>query len=162
MAEAPKPVDVRLAVPEDRDAIIALTTELHGENGLFPRSEPKVQAMLDRHFNRERAIIGVIGPVGAPVATIYLDLTQVDYSDDWVLIEQFNFVHPDHRRSNYARQLIAYAKEVSDKLEMPLMIGILSNQRTEAKVRLYEQLLEKAGAYFIYNRRFSSAAAWGE
>lgn len=159
MKQAP---DVRLAVEADRPGILSLTTELHGENGLFARAEGKVQRMLDRYFNREGAIIGVVGEEGNPVATIYLGLDQLIYTDDWALVEQWNFVHPDHRRSNYARQLLAYAKGMSDQMKLPLLTGILSNKRTEAKVRLYEQQLEKAGAYFVYNRQYSSAAAGWE
>lgn len=154
--------DVRLAVIEDRPAIVALTNELHGENGLFRIASGKVDHMLDRYFNREGAVIGVIGDVGAPVATIYLGIDQLVYTDDWALVEQWNFVHPEHRRTNYARQLIGYAKKVSDGLKLPLMVGILSNKRTEAKVRLYEQMLDKAGCYFIYGLEHATAPAWTE
>lgn len=154
--------DVRLALPEDRDAIQNLTTMLHGENGLFAISPGKVERMLDRYYRREGAVIGVIGEPGAPVATIYLGVDQLIYTDDWSLTEQWNFVHPDHRRSNYARQLIAYAKQVSDGMKMPLLIGILTNKRTEAKVRLYEQMLEKVGGYFIYGREYVTTPAWND
>jgi hypothetical protein len=41
--------------------------------------------------------------------------------------------------------------DLADKLGMPLTIGVLSNHRTEAKVRFYERFLGKAaGAYWIY------------
>src|SRR5882724_6262045 len=101
---------VRLATHEDREPIIGLCKLLHGENGLFPLSLSRVQNMLDRAFNREGAIIGVIGDVGEPVATIYLGINQVAYSDAFSITEEFNFVHPDHRRSDFAKQLLAYAK----------------------------------------------------
>jgi len=156
--------EVRLAQPEDRAKIIELTRDLHGENGLFSMSDKKVRAMLDRFYNREGAVIGVIGPVGNPVATIYLGIDQMSYSDDWALVEQWNFVHPDHRKSNYASQLICYAKRLSDEFKLPLLVGILSNSRTEAKARLYERHLHKAGFYFIYNLNAleHSAPAWRE
>ncbi len=156
--------DVRLAQPEDRNEIVALTNMLHEENGLFSISPGKVERMLDRFYNREGAIIGVIGEPGHPVGTIYLGIDQLVYTDDWALVEQWNFVHPDHRRSNYAAQLICYAKSLSDTFSLPLLVGILSNSRTEAKARLYERHLDKAGYYFIYNRRSlsSAAPAWQE
>lgn len=154
------PVDVRLAVPADRDAILRLTVELHGENGLMPISPQKVERVIDRYFARENAVIGVIGEVGDPVAAIYLGVDQLNYTDDWLLVEQFNFVKPEHRRSTYARQLIAYAKGVADQMHLPLMIGILSNHRTEAKMRLYDQMLERAGGYFLYGREYLNHGAW--
>lgn len=151
---------VRLAVPEDREGLLNLCVELHDENGLFPISIAKVGQMLDRAFDRRGAIIGVIGDVGAPTAAIYLALDQMYYSEAWFLNEGFNFVHPDHRHSDYARQLIAYAKVCSDKLQVPLMMGILSNHRTESKTRFYERQLDKAGAYFVYNRQLAGPGAW--
>lgn len=157
-----EPTDVRLAAPEDRDGILALTTQLHGENGLFAMAPDKVNQMLDRYYQRKGAVIGVIGEVGHPVAAIYLGLEQLIYTNDWSLQEHFNFVAADHRRSTYARQLIAYAKGVSDQMKVPLMIGILSNKRTEAKVRLYEQLMEKCGAFFVYGLQYANGPGWGK
>lgn len=150
--------DVRMAAPADRERLWELMLQLHGENGLFSVSKSKVDVMLDRFYAREGALIGVIGDEGDPVAAIYLEITQVVYSDDWILCEQFNFTHPDHRRSTYARQLIAYAKRCSDDLKLPLMIGILSNKRTEAKMRLYEQVLQKSGGYFSYGLNHADGA----
>lgn len=149
---------VRMAVPEDRDAIVALTEMVHGENGLFSLSLAKRDMMLDRYYRREGSILGVIGEVGAPVASIYVSLTQPEYTDDWALVEQWAHVHPDHRRSPYAQALIDYGKKLSDGLRLPLLIGILSNTRTEAKVRLYARSLQPAGAYFIYNSQFAGGA----
>lgn len=141
---------VRMAEPGDRQPLWELMMLLHGENGLFRVSPTKVDAMLNRWYARDGALIGVIGDVGEPVAAIYLEITQAVYSDDWMLCEQFNFVHPDHRRTTYASQLIAYAKRCSDDLHLPLMVGILSNHRTEAKMRLYDRVLTRAGGYYIY------------
>lgn len=155
-----KPADVRLAVPEDRDALVDLTTRLHGENGLFSLSLTKRDALLDRYYNRDRAIIGVIGEVGNPVGTIYLSLSQPEYTDDWCLVEAWNYVAEAHRHSTHAKNLISYAKFVSTEMRLPLVIGILSNHRTEAKVRLYERVLERAGAFFIFNSQFANGA-WG-
>lgn len=152
------PSDVRLAEPADRERLRDLMILLHGENGLFSVSPVKVDAMLDRFYNRQGALIGAIGDVGSPVAAIYLEISQVVYSDDWLLIEQYSFVHPDHRRSTYARQLIAYAKKVSSELKLPLMIGILSNKRTEAKMRLYDQVLHRSGGYYTYGLEYADGA----
>lgn len=147
-----------MATLEDRQPLWELMTMLHGENGLFSISPTKVDQMLDRYYNRERALIGVIGDVGEPVASIYLEITQPVYSEDWILVEQFNFVHPDHRRSTYAKQLVAYAKRCSDELKLPLMVGVLSNKRTEAKMVLYDKWLQRAGGYFVYGLEHADGA----
>lgn len=151
---------VRLATPEDEDGIVNLCTMLHEENGLFPLSETKMRNVVRRATERKGGIIGVIGELGNPVAGIQLAIEQMYYSDAWMLSEGFNFVMPDYRKSDYARTLIGYAKMCSDKMKLPLMMGILSNHRTELKVRLYERQLEKAGAYFVYNRSLAGPGAW--
>ncbi len=153
-----KPDDVRLAEPADRPALVELTTMLHGENGLFSLSLKKRDALLDRYYNHEGSIIGVIGDVGKPVASIYLCLTQPEYTDEWGVVEVWAHVHPDHRRSTHAKHLTEYAKFISTEMHLPLLIGILSNQRTEAKVRLYERAFDRVGAYFIWNAHFANGA----
>ncbi len=170
MIERPvlKPIDVRLAVPEDRDGLVRLTDMLHGENGLFSLSPRKRDGLLDRYYRREAAIMGVIGDVGEPVATIYLSISQPEYTDDFALVETWNFVAPEHRRTTYARQLIAYAKAMSDSLKLPLCIGILSNHRTEAKVRHVRQRYEcvpadgsKTHTFSLDSRRRPNASSSG-
>lgn len=153
-----KPEDVRLAEEADRPALVELTTLLHGENGLFSLSLKKRDALLDRYYAKQGSIIGVIGEVGAPVATIYLSLTQPEYTDEWALVEVWSHVHPDHRRTSHAQHLLDYAKFMSSEMKLPLLIGILSNHRTEAKVRLYERRLQSAGAYFVFNEQFAGGA----
>jgi len=152
--------DVRLAVPADEDKIVAMIDLLHEENGLFPLSEKRVREYMQRFFRKEGALIGVVGDEGDPVGSIYLGIEQPYYSETWYLNEAWNFVHPDHRRSDYAKKLLMWAKEMSTTMHLPLMIGIVSNHRTEAKIRLYEKQLEKAGAYFVWNREFAGPSAW--
>lgn len=151
---------VRLAVPADEDKIVAMIKLLHDENGLFPLSERRVRDYMQRFFQKQGALIGVVGPEGDPVGSIYLEIGQPYYSECWYLNEAWNFVHPDHRRSDYAKQLLGWAKKMSTDMHLPLMIGIVSNHRTEAKVRLYEKQLEKAGAFFVWNRQFAGPCAW--
>jgi hypothetical protein len=70
-----------------------------------------------------------------------------------VLEEKAVFIHPDYRtaKGGRARKLCHFAKETADTLDLPLMIGVLSDQRTEAKVRMYEREFGKpSGAFFLY------------
>lgn len=153
---------VRLAEPDDADAIFGLVKMLHDENGLFSLSEAKVRQYIQRYYDRKGAIIGVIGDRGALQGSIYLAIDEPYYSDEFQITEAWNIVHPDYRKSDHAKSLITFAKSCSDEIGIPLMIGIISNHRTEAKVRLYERQLEKAGAFFVYNRRLSKGPAWDQ
>lgn len=151
---------VRRAVPEDYEGIWKLLNLVHTENAIMSQSKPKLDWLLDRLLHPEkiaegdngtRGFIGVIGPVGALEGMILLCLGSLWYSDDIILEEYVNFVHPDHRKSNHAKTLVSYAKSIADKTGVPLIIGVVSNTRTAAKVRLYRRQLPEAGAFFLYN-----------
>lgn len=154
------PSIVRRALPEDRDGVWRLLDLLHAENGMFMMSKDKINWLLDRVLNPEsipegdtltRGFMGVIGPVGALEGFILMVLGSFWYSDNIILEEYANFVHPDHRRSNHAKVLLAYSRHISDQVGIPLVVGIISNIRTAAKVRLYRRQLPEAGSFFIYN-----------
>lgn len=148
----------RLAGPADAESLYGLCRLLWEENGLFPMSEIKVRRMIEiavcpavKTEVEPITIIGALGPVGNIEASLALCITQNWYSDAWHVEELWNFVRPDCRRSNHAKSLIEYSKTVQAQIGLPLMIGILSNDRTQEKVRLYSRRLgAPAGAYFVY------------
>lgn len=142
---------VRIATAADGDDLIELCKLLHSENGVFAMDQTRVRATLDRAFRREGGLIGVIGNPGHVEGAIVLQISQLWYSEQWCLEELFSFVSPRFRRSTNAKDLIAFAKQASEKLGIPLLIGVLSNERTEAKVKLYSRHLgNPAGAFFLY------------
>lgn len=148
MTEASK---VRVATPGDEEGLMALCRLLHAENGLFPMDEDLVREMLWRAFDRQGGTIGVIGPRDALQGMIAIMISRFWYSKQPYLEELFNFVHPEHRRSAHAKALIAFSRRCADEIGIPLLIGVVSNLRTEAKVKLYERQLGKpAGAFFLY------------
>ena len=127
---------------------------LHQENGLFSMDEDRVREILRRGFDKQGGIVGVIGEPTKIEATICLILAQMWYSADWLLEELFSYVHPAHRKSSNAKYLLDYAKRCSDEIHLPLLIGIISNTRTEAKVELYRRKLAKPrGAFFVYGEQ---------
>lgn len=143
---------VRKADVRDEPEIMELCLSLHRENALFHISEDKVRAYLRRAFANNGAIIGVIGPIGRIEAAIYLMISDYWYSDQWHLEELFSYVKPEYRRSNNAKALINFAQRCSDELSIPAIIGIISNERTKAKIGLYQRQLGTAiGAFFVYN-----------
>lgn len=144
--------DVRVAIAADEDAIMELMRLAHEEGGQHPMNEDKVRAILRTCFNRQGGLIGVIGEPGKNLrGALVMTICPVWYSDEWQLMELVNFVHADHRKSNYAKQLIKFGKWCADQMTIDLMIGVLTNVRTAAKIRLYERQLPKAGAFFVYH-----------
>ena len=143
---------VRIAQPEDIDGVMALARLMHGEVGIYPINEVKVrQALLD---SVRRGLIGVIGHP-RPYACLCLSMRALWYSDEPYIGEFMFFVHPEHRKSNYARSLIAWAKFVSDKLQMPLALTVFNTKKTASKVKFCERQLENVGALFMHNRKLA-------
>lgn len=147
---------LRLARPSDEDQLYHLLMMLHAENGIFKVNPRKV---------RDGIQVGTLGQGGLiyvndgleVVATLGMVFASDWYTDDVYLSERWNYVHPDHRRSDYANMLLEQAKWSSDYLsrgkeKVPLQVGICSNRRTEAKVRFYARQLPCIGAFFMYGK----------
>jgi hypothetical protein len=150
-------IKVRSGVPDDYEPMMRLAISACEENGLVRPNLDKLGFEIHASLQRYHGIVGIIGPVGGPFeAAILLRVDFLWYSDEPTLIERAIFVSPDFRaaKGGRAARLCEFAKTAALQLDLPLMIGILSSQRTEAKVRLYErQFGEPSGAYWLFNAR---------
>jgi GNAT superfamily N-acetyltransferase len=148
--------EVRIATREDEHEIIQLLHVMHFDNGMMPLDEQCASEFFSRAFNKTGGIIGVIGQHGDIRAMIYLLLTRFWYTSTMHMEECFNFVRPDMRKSDYARTLINFAQKCADEIKIPLIIGVLTNNRMEGKVRLYRRALGiPSGAFFVYGANWS-------
>ena len=81
------------------------------------------------------------------------------YSEEANLEELFIFVKPEHRKTKNAIELMNFAKWCSETSNLPLFIGVISNERTQGKVRLYKrQFSEPVGSFFVYKSNGRSGA----
>lgn len=143
---------VRVATSADESEILLLCNCMHAEGGIMPLDLMEVSTMLHKAFDRQGGIIGVIGPPGDIKAMIFLLISRYWYTRQHHLEELFNFVRPDVRKFNYAQRMIDFAKACALEIGLPLTIGVLTNQRMEGKVRLYQRSLGvPAGAWFVFN-----------
>lgn len=145
---------IRVANENDADEIMEMAREIHGENGVFRLSEEKIRTLLDGALSgpveTRRGVCGVIGASGTVESSIFLEFGVPYYSEDVGVFELWNYVRPEYRRTNNCNDQIAWARYVRAQFDLPLVIGCLSNQRTQAKIRLYSrQLGPPAGAFFI-------------
>jgi hypothetical protein len=149
---------VREGVAEDFNELMRLAVDATRENAFV---EPDVE-MLAQHMyaslTKQMGVAGVIG--GAPgeklEGMIILRVGNMWYSHEPILDEKAIYVAPEFRsaKGGRARKLAEWAKDVSKNLGIPLAIGVLSNSRTEAKIRLYERVFgAPAGVYFLYNAK---------
>lgn len=153
------PCHVRVATRDDLFGILELARIVHGENGLFDFNETKVAEAVWPVLHQANGIIGVIGERDKLEGVVMLSVASYWYSDKQFLEEKCVFVHPDYRHAKESRvqKLIEFAKKCASDLEMPLMIGVLSNTRTSAKVALYERHFgSPAGAFFLWGAKTGS------
>ena len=146
---------VRLATKRDEGEIFALLCMLHTENAPFSMNRDKVILGIQYATERKGGIIFVIDEGSRVVATMGMCVAQDWYTDDEYLLERWNFVHPEYRRSDYARKLLEQGKWAHEWFKakgknMPFFCGINSLLRTEAKIRMYARHMPLIGAYFMY------------
>lgn len=152
--------DVRIGTPEDIEGIFHLMHLAWEEAGDHPMDEEKVLSRVIAAVQRQGSLIGVIGERGGPLkGYIYLIISDIWYSSSLQLLELSNFVHPDHRRSTFAKSLISFAKKSAEELGIDLTIGVISNHRTASKCRLYQRQVPKVGEYFVHKVEKRAATA---
>jgi len=131
----------------------------HHENGIFKLAPNKVEFFVQRALHPElihpadtgpRGQIVVIGPAGKLEAICFVIIGSFWYSEDRHIEELLVFVDPQYRASGHAKALIEWMKKTADALGIQVLSGIMSNTRTEAKVRLYKRQMPMIGAFFLY------------
>lgn len=157
---------VRPAQVEEIEPLMFMCRKLHDENGIGPRMDEGMvrdevykifdSMKVDRDENddagkdRRLGIIGVIGDEGRIEGSVCLIATRLWYANYWWLEDRWCFVLPEYRKSDNSKQLIQFAKWLASDMGLPLMMSLISNKRTEAKIRLFERELgPKAGAFFL-------------
>ncbi len=149
---------VRVAKANDFDEVWRLLMAGHNENALFPLSPEKVRWFVHRMLSPEtiapddtgvRGVIGVIGQVGHLEGLAFVITGEFWYTTAKHMEELIIYVDPDHRRSNHAKSLVEWVKSLPETTGLPLLTGILSTTRLEAKCRLYQRILPKIGEFFF-------------
>lgn len=148
---------IRLATTEDMPEVMKLAVMACEENGFLDASLPLLAQTLWPALNQDGGLCGIIGDPGKALeAFVVLRIGEMYYSTAKCIEEKVVFVHPDFRaaKGGRARKLCEFSKKVADTLELPLLIGVCSSERTAGKVRMYERIFgPPAGAYFLYRTK---------
>jgi len=150
-------LDVRAGIPDDIHQLMELAMDASQELAFVDYDPKKILSEIWAALHQENGIVGVIGEVGKQIeGAVLLRTGAMWYSSEDVLEEKGIFIHSDFRsiKGGRARRLCEFSKRVSEQLGMPLIIGILSDDRLEAKTRLYERQFGKpSGVFFLYGAK---------
>jgi len=151
-------ITVRVGTAADFNEMMRLSIAATEENAFIAPDIALLANQVWKSLTQQGGLVGVIGDTvgGKLEGAILLNIGPVWYSVEPVLEEKAIFVDPEYRaaKGGRARKLAEFAKTMAEELELPLAIGVLSNSRTEAKIRLYERTFGKpAGVYFLYNAK---------
>lgn len=128
------------------------------ENGMFPLAVDKVEWFINRALHSDmipewdtgpRGAIGVIGPVGNLEGIVFVTIGEWWYTHQKHIEEFIVLTDPECRKSGHAHALHEWMREQVERTKMPLITGIISNERTEAKCRLYRRTFDKIGEFFF-------------
>lgn len=154
------PKSVRIAGPRDEEACVDLWLMDLRENAahVAPIDPDKVLTNIQQGTRRRgTGIVGVIdGPEKAPIALVVLHAMQWHWSQAWFWQEMCTFVHPDHRRSGHADDLLQFQKWWSDEgtkgfgYPVHVLNGVLGAWRVQGKIALYRRKFRQVGAVFCY------------
>lgn len=152
---------VRKANINDHQEIWRLFLQGHNENGIFKLAPEKVEFFLQRALQPHLIQPGDTGPRGEVAvigdkkleAIAFVIIGSFWYSMEMHLEELIVYVDPECRKTDHARSMIAWMKSKADELDIPLLTGVISTERTEAKLRLYDRLLPRVGGFYLYPLR---------
>jgi hypothetical protein len=158
-----RPLLVRFASAKDEDEIVRLMQAAFLEQPIFPLNETKIRKTIRactlENLNDRIGMVAVIDGERGLEGYLIAIFANYWYSDAFHLEELSNFVHPDHRQGkHHARNLIEFAKWFAEVCEVPLVMGILSTQRLEGKIRLYKRQMKMVGAVFVSNTGYANDA----
>jgi len=145
---------VRVGQPNDLEKIMDLVATMQDEVGVFPINPDRVRSFMIAPLHLDGGIVGIIENNGVIEAGILLRVCDAWYTDQQHLEEFGLFVHRDFRyaKDSRAKKLVEFAKKTAESLSLPLMIGVLSKDRTDAKITLYERIFgQPVGAFFFYS-----------
>jgi hypothetical protein len=163
LREATYPSVIRRAGPDDIGSLLMFVPQILSEAELLPISAQKVERLVERCANQDRAVAGVIdGPDGID-ATLGLVLAESEISDQTYIKAVWCGLHPSVRRhsgdeadprARYGRTLLEFARWCHAGLEReagrPVLIqfDVATRRFLGKRLGLYHRNLRQVGATF--------------
>jgi GNAT superfamily N-acetyltransferase len=153
---------VRFAEPADEQEVRLLLMLGHAENSIFQWDLAKSDFIIKRLLFTPwipasdqglRGCFGVIGPKGRQLYGLAMMAISSHWYTTQPMLEEFIvYVHPEYRSGQlgYAAALLDWMIARSEQMHIPLLTGVISLDRMDAKCRLYRRKLTPVGQFFLH------------
>lgn len=155
-----KQPSVRFGEPADESQVKLLLMLGHAENSIFKFDIRKADFVIRRLLYTRllppndtglRGCFGVIGPLGGTLeALTMMAISSLWYTGEVHLEEYIVYVHPEYRTKGHAGRLLQWMIDISEQMGVPIITGIITRDRMEAKVRMYKKKFTPVGQYFLH------------
>lgn len=138
---------VRLAVPNDEEALYSLLMGLAEDNNTFDDEldEMRIREHIRLGTEKRGGLHGVIDGDGELAGSVGIMWDRWWYAKRYGLAQLWLFVRPAYRHFPYERELIEWAKQKRKAIEdgagqkVPLCHSVISEKRLPAKLRLWRR-----------------------
>lgn len=137
-----------VATPDDLAEVFNLLLVMHAENGVGRLDEPKARGAISEIINSGGCLISKQN--GKIVGSVGLTMTSWWYSRDRFLVDEWFFVHPDHRAEGHATQLIGWMKTAAKTSGIPVVLSVGTTVDALSKLKYFRKHLTPFGGAFIY------------
>jgi len=137
-----------VATPDDLEEVFTLLLVMHAENGVGRLDEPKARGAISEIINSGGCLISKQN--GKIVGSVGLTMTSWWYSQDRFLVDEWFFVHPDHRAEGHATQLIGWMKTAAQTCGTPVVLSVGTTVDALSKLKYFRKHLTPFGGAFIY------------
>lgn len=154
-----RPVTVRVATIDDEQDVYDLLLLWWKEHAahVAPIAPERLAHDIKLCTRENQGTVAVVDDNdGRPVGVILMVLTQWSFSNAWFIRELYTFVHPDHRKSRHAQDLVQFGKWSADEwsrqfgYQMHIVISVLTQDQIAPKIRFFRRFLTQMGAGFLY------------
>jgi len=154
-----RPLSVRIGTPADEPALLKLWLMDLQANAAHVAmiDEGKVLANIQVGTRNRGGTVGVIdAPDGSIAGMVVLHPLEWHWSNGCFMQEMVNFVHPDHRVSRHADDLMDFMRWWTDAgskrlgYRVYLLCGVLGTWKLRLKLAKYRRRFASAGGVFIY------------
>jgi len=139
---------LRIATPDDLEAICTLLRSMHSEIGIGRVDDDTARGAISDIIQKGQCVVAEKD--GAIVGSVGLTMTQWWYSKDLLFTDQWFFVHPAHRQHGLATRLVNFIKGVADKWKIPAVISVGTTVETLPKLKFFKKHMKPFGGSFIH------------